>query len=76
MDTIQIRLDVKGMHCGSCRSLITMELDDAGLGENIFEVELIPGEEKGYVVLQGVSAEEVDKAKEVINQLGQYSVVN
>ncbi|PIT86269.1 MAG: hypothetical protein COU33_04110 [Candidatus Magasanikbacteria bacterium CG10_big_fil_rev_8_21_14_0_10_43_6] len=67
-------ITVQGMHCGACEKLIRMELDDAGLESFVDSVEIESGEKKGIFCLkEGISEEQVEKIKQIINGMEGYS---
>ena len=68
-------LIINGMHCDACKILIRMEIDDVGLSDKIKDINLTSGNNKGFVDLQNVSEEEVEKIIEAIDALGEYKVV-
>lgn len=72
MDTT---LNVQGMHCDACKSLIRMEIDELGFSENVKDVDLTSENNVGFVALQNVDEEEVEKITEAIDSLGNYQVV-
>ncbi|HBB37996.1 MAG: hypothetical protein UV82_C0006G0046 [Candidatus Magasanikbacteria bacterium GW2011_GWD2_43_18] len=68
-------LTVQGMHCDACKKIIRMELDDAGLAEQIVDIELLP-DERGCITLQeSTSPETKDHITTVVNAIEGYSVV-
>ena len=67
-------ITVKGMHCNSCKMLVKMELEENGFDGKIKNIELREGD-IGLVDLQDVSEDEIPKAKELINSMDSYEVV-
>lgn len=71
---MQTTLKVAGMHCNACKMLVQMGLEDGGFEDKIESVE--SGEDnQGQVVLNDMSEEELQKAKEIINSVGHYQVI-
>ncbi len=71
MDTT---LTVHGMHCQACKTLITMELEEAGLDDKVSAIEMSLDEKQGIISLTSVIEEEVQKIKDIINSFDAYSV--
>lgn len=69
------KLIVNGMHCDACVSLITMELEDAGLADHLSAITLQP-ENQGAVELRAVTDEQLVSARDTINNLDRYSVAS
>ncbi len=65
---------IQGMHCEACKSLITMELEEAGLEDKVKTISL-QDNNMGELELDDVSEEEVERIKTAINNMGSYSVV-
>lgn len=61
---------ITGMTCHACESLITMDLEDAGMPVKTFD------REKGLLTIE-LSDEQVTTAQEIIQRInnGQYTVV-
>lgn len=68
-------IKISGMHCDSCKSLIKMEIEDAGFAEKIISIEQTSKNE-GKLILKEVSAEEETKIKATINSLNNYKVID
>ncbi|NUM25825.1 MAG: hypothetical protein HUU49_04390 [Candidatus Buchananbacteria bacterium] len=68
------KLLIKGMHCDACLNLIKMELADAGLENNIKEIKLLDGQQRGFVTLTNPSEAKIIQAITAINALGPYQV--
>lgn len=69
------KLTIDGMHCNACISLITMELEEAGLDSMIGSIEL-SSDNKGMVLFNdSISDEQLAKATELINSMDNYQVV-
>ncbi len=72
METV---LQVEGMHCNACVSLIRMEFEEKGWGEKLKDIKLIPGEEKGLVYFSQLNSEELVRVENIINNLENYQVI-
>lgn len=68
------KITVNGMHCEACKALIRMTLEDGGLGPNIKDIDLT-GDNQGYVLLSNVDEEDLTGAKNLINELDQYTAI-
>lgn len=68
-------IKVKGIHCDACKMLIKMELEEVGLEGNIESVAL-EGENQGIVILIDVKEAQIEEAKNTINKMDQYEVIN
>ncbi len=69
-------LIVQGMHCGACKKLIMMELEEVGLDALVKNVEIMEEEKKGVFHLdENISDEELEKVKSIINGMEGYTVV-
>lgn len=67
-------LQIEGMHCDACKTLITMELEDAGLASSLKEFKQ-DGENSCVMHLQDeTTAEEINKITDIINGMDKYSV--
>ncbi len=64
---------IKGMHCESCKALVTMELEDAGLAAKIKTLTLLP-EEQGELEMTELTADEMEQLKIAVSKAG-YSVM-
>ena len=71
MDT---KLIVDGMHCNACVALIKMEIEEVGLANKVKSINLMTGVDRGEIVLEDASQEEVEKIVTVINNLDSYSI--
>lgn len=71
---MQNKLLVSGMHCQSCVSLVKMELIEAGLENNIVEINLLDNMQ-GEVILKEVDTNQIQNAIQAINNLADYQVV-
>lgn len=67
-------IKVKGMHCDACKMLIKMELEEIGLEGNIESVKL-EADNQGLVVLDNIEEDQVEEAKNTINNMDQYEVI-
>lgn len=69
-------LTVKGMHCGACEKLIKMELEDAGLGALVENVE-IDGEKKEgtFHFKETIEENELGQIRSIIDGMDGYSVI-
>ncbi|MFW5719665.1 MAG: hypothetical protein ACOCXT_01395 [Candidatus Dojkabacteria bacterium] len=70
---METTIQINNMHCEACKSLILIELEDAGCAKKVVSIELREGS-NGLLQLTGVTQEDVDKIKEIINATEQYSV--
>lgn len=68
------KITIQGMHCGACEKLIKMEIEEAGFSDAINSFTK-PVNNQGQLILkEGVSKEEIEKIKNTINQMADYSV--
>jgi len=67
-------IKVKGIHCDACKMLIKMELEEIGLKGNVESVEL-EADNQGVVVLNNVEKDQVEEARNTINNMDQYEVI-
>lgn len=67
------KLIIKGMHCQACQSLIKMELEEKGLP--VKNIKLL-GENTGEVEFADLNQNQLDLAKQTINQLADYSIIS
>ena len=66
-------LEIKGFHCQACQTLITMELEEAGLNGHINQLNA-SDENIGTLELKdSASAEDTKKITSIINAMGGYS---
>lgn len=64
---------VKGMHCGACEKLITMELEEVGFDALVKEVQIDGEKKEGIFHLKdGVQDEEIEKMRVIINGMDGY----
>lgn len=67
-------LTIQGMHCDACAKLITMELEEIGLKNQIEQLAL-SGENRGVLKLkEEVTEDQVTQIKETINAMEGYSI--
>lgn len=69
------KIIVKGMHCEACKTLIQMEIEDAGFGQKVVNINLLENN-TGEVSLKNISEEEFEKIKAIINKMTNYEVTN
>jgi len=62
------------MHCDACKMLIKMELEEIGLEGNVESIEL-EADNQGAVVLNNVEEDQVEEARNTINNMDQYEVI-
>lgn len=68
------QLKIKGMHCESCKALITMEIEDLNLGEKVDDIQ-IQEDNTGVITLSNVSEEDVEQIVNSVNSMDQYEVI-
>lgn len=69
-----MNIRVKGMHCNACKTLIRMEFDEHGFGENVQSIEL-KDNNIGVITLDNVSQSDIDRIRTIINSTDQYQVI-
>jgi len=67
-------LVVDGMHCDACKKLIQMELDDAGLGEAVVNMTIMPDNVGELELSNTLSSEDEQKVKAVIQNMDGYAI--
>lgn len=70
-------IKVKGMHCNACVSIIKMELEESGYGEDkVLDVSL-DKDDYGKVKVKVADDKELDEVKSLINSINpdSYQVV-
>lgn len=70
MDTT---LTIKAMHCAACETLVTMEIEEAGLADKVQSLTLADNN-TGKLELKNVTDEDIRMVKSTINNMDSYSV--
>lgn len=70
-----MKIKVKGMHCESCKALIKIGLEEAGLDKVVSSIDLV-GDDIGILTFKNASKEEKEKVEDLINNMDQYSVIS
>lgn len=67
-------IKVKGMHCDACTALVRMELEENGFENKITNIELL-GDEIGLITFETLDEDTFTKAKDIINDMDKYAVI-
>ncbi len=68
-------LQIKGMHCASCVSLIKMELDETGFSPLLLELKPT-GNNEGILELKETTTDnQLQEIRDLINAMENYSVM-
>ncbi len=62
------------MHCDACKTLIKMELEEAGLAKYVAAISVGENNQGEAILTENVSGKDVETIKQVINKMKKYSV--
>ncbi|MCA9377068.1 cation transporter [Candidatus Nomurabacteria bacterium] len=68
-------LNIQGMHCDACISLIKMELEEVGIAQDSVSIRVDSLNSRGVLTLADIEETQLEKAVERINSLGSYQVL-
>lgn len=71
---MQTTLNIFGMHCQACETLIRMELEENNLAENIISLKADPTQNQGALIVATDNQAEIEKIKQIINTVPGYKI--